>query len=191
MSICSIHECGGKVVGFGYCMKHYRRFKRNGSTDLNGKAAPGDVLEWLQRHVAYSGGRCLIFPFARNDRGYGLIGFGNFYRAHRWMCHAAHGDAPSGKPFALHSCGRGCDGCVNPGHLYWGSSADNYQDQVLHGVAAVGARHGKAKLTEGKVRQIRRLSSMGKSYAEIAAEIGSHHDAVRSVLRGRCWRWVA
>jgi hypothetical protein len=156
-----------------------------------GGAVRGEVPKWLSGHVNFSGDECLIFPFARNPKGYGCIAHKRFRSAHRWMCFHAHGEPPAGKPWALHKCGRGGDGCVNPKHLYWGNGVDNYDDQIAHGVAAIGTRHGMSVLAESDVREIRRLASNGENLRSIVSELGWSRDAVRSVLNGVSWRWLA
>ena len=58
----------------------------------------------------------------------------------RVMCILAHG--PSNL-LALHKCGKGNLGCINPDHLYWGSIQKNMDDQYTHGVRAMGEKHGR------------------------------------------------
>ena len=188
-AVCTVDGCTARTVGRGFCLKHYRRFRKYGRTDLPKRF--GMVETWLRAHMNHDGDACLIFPFARRSTGYGVINFGVYRLAHRWMCEQRNGPAPEDKPFALHRCGRGSDGCVNPMHLYWGDGADIYLDQIAHGVAAVGERSGKAKFRESDIRDIRLLWAAGKTKREIAEQIGAHPDAVRSVLRGRTWRHVS
>lgn len=48
-------------------------------------------------------------------------------------CLLAHGPAPTGKPFALHSCDQ--PGCIAPEHLRWGTQSENMTDAVERGRA--------------------------------------------------------
>lgn len=51
------------------------------------------------------------------------------------MCQKAHGDPPSPKHDAAHSCGRGHEGCVNPNHLSWKTKKQNQADRITHGTS--------------------------------------------------------
>lgn len=53
-----------------------------------------------------------------------------------------------------------------------------------------GEQHGRAKLTEDKVREIRRLAADGRSKIAIANAIGISRGAVRHVLDGETWKHV-
>jgi len=188
-TVCKIDGCAKPVVARGWCDAHYYRWKRNGDP-LGGRLEKGLPRKWLEDHSKYESDECLEWPFCRNKRGYGQIYFDGFTLAHRWMCHAVNGDPTPKKPFALHSCGNGHLGCVNPKHLYWGSGVENYQDQIKHGVVARGERSGRARLNREIVRRIRKCAAQGNSKTEISDTLGIHRDAVRSVLRGRTWAWL-
>lgn len=91
----------------------------------------GVAYEWLVRHVSYPGDNCLTWPFARDSRvGRGLLGHeSRRYWAHRLMCILAHGEPPTPKHQASHTCGRGHEGCVNPRHLEWKTNSENQYDR--------------------------------------------------------------
>jgi len=97
-------------------------------------ARAGSGALWLKMFRDYEGDKCLIFPFgtAANPRGRVTYNFKSM-EAHRAMCIMAH-KLPSedGKTMALHSCGNGHLGCVNPKHLYWGDHGDNVKDGRRH-----------------------------------------------------------
>jgi hypothetical protein len=60
----------------------------------------------------------------------------------------------------------------------------------MDGGKARGEAHGKAKLTEAEVRQIRKLHSQGSSTLRLSQKFGVSDDAVRDILRGRTWKHV-
>lgn len=91
-NICKIDKCGRPVKGYGYCSKHYQRFKRNGHTDLlieyNGprKKYPKEYKSWeamrerclseTHKHYNSYGGRGIKIC----DRWSGAHGFANFLK---------------------------------------------------------------------------------------------------------------
>jgi hypothetical protein len=91
-----------------------------------------------------------IFP-----NGYGA--FGNpTHGAHRVAYELVHGPIPNGL-CVLHKCDN--RRCVNPNHLWLGTSRDNNRDAMVKG------RHypppSQAKLTESQVLKIRNLYDTG------------------------------
>ena len=113
---------------------------------------------------------------AFKEAGYGRINTGkfNWTTAHRfsWIIH--HGRIPDG----LYVCHR-CDnrGCVNPDHLFLGTSKDNTRDMLTKG-------RQSSTLTEANVRMIR---STDRPVSEIAAELGVHTSTIYNARSGKTW----
>lgn len=103
-------------------------------------ARHGEPLRWLLDHVEYPEKGCLIWPFARDGKGYGSLGKKG---AHRRMCEIVNGPAPTPKHHAAHSCGNGHLGCVHPRHVRWATCSENQMDRFLHGTAT--NQHGPLK----------------------------------------------
>lgn len=102
--------------------------------NLPGSARDGAGLHWLRLFADYDGDKCLVYPFATAAQPRGILHF-NFkpIPAHRAMCLHVHKlPADETKTFALHSCGNGHLGCVNPKHLYWGDASQNAKDAAKH-----------------------------------------------------------
>lgn len=117
-------------------------------------------------------------------RGYGRFSFGVIQiRAHRvsWMIH--HGVVPS-ELYVLHRCDN--RKCVNPGHLFLGTNADNHADKARKERTA--GFYGKTKLTADLVRRIRQG---GRSDGEWAKEIGVHSTTIHAARTGKKWRHVS
>jgi hypothetical protein len=187
---CSV--CGDRSKALGLCNKHYQRLRNTGSPTGSLPRRTSKAMEWIRSHVGYKSDDCLRWPFSATDgNGRGQIRVaGQTIRATRVMCELAHGAPPAPGLLAIHSCGKGHEGCTNPCHLRWGTHAENNQDTVLHGTANLGERCPKAKLTREDVRAIRQLKSR-KLQREIAKEFGIGTQQVSRILTGRDWSWLA
>lgn len=69
----------------------------------------------------------------------------------------------------------GCHGCnnpicCNPTHLYAGTGYDNAMDRIEAGTQQTGESHGRARLTEANVREIRRAWHCGEATMKELAE---------------------
>lgn len=135
--------------------------------------------EWILAHARYSGDDCLPWPFTRDWQGRGLLGVhGKIRKAHRVMCEAAHGPAPTKLHHAAHECGNGHLGCINPRHLSWKTKEENARDRIRHGHPG-GNRNGPQTLfTPLQVEELRRHLRAGVSVTKIAAQMG----VARSVI---------
>jgi hypothetical protein len=105
------------------------------------------------------------------------------------MCETAHGPAPAVLRVAMHSCGNGHLGCVNPKHLHWGTHSDNTQDMWRHGTMVAGSRHPGAKLTESDVRAIRRMAGSA-SESEIGDLFGISGSHAHNIIARKSWKWL-
>jgi hypothetical protein len=140
-SRCKIDGCDKRVVGFGLCMRHYRRFKRYGDP-LAGRVDDGEPERFLAIAAAYRGDECLIWPYGKVGDGYAAIRDGEKkIQVHRRVCEIVHGKPPSPSHLAAHSCGNGHLGCISPNHLRWATHKENMQDRFMHARLGFG-RHG-------------------------------------------------
>lgn len=186
---CSVDGCESPVDRRGWCSKHYIRWWSSGDTSLSG-TEPGALDAWIDAHVEYQGAECLPWPFGKSNDGYGRCGpEGAKTIASREMCRRAHGEPPTPRHEAAHSCGNGAGGCVNPNHLRWATPVENAADKVLHGTVARGTRQGSAKLKEADVIEIR-LRAGTASHSVIAADYGVTRETVRDVISRKHWAWL-
>lgn len=122
-------------------------------------------------------------------------GYGLYYdlvtkkslRAHRYMFSKIFGLIPA-KTNILHRCDN--PQCCNPNHLFAGTQKDNAQDMIAKGRFALGSKHGKSKLTENGVRQIRHLLRQNLSCAEIAKRFDVGKRTIENVRQGIVWSHV-
>lgn len=187
---CEVSGCTSKRFSSDYCRNHHHRLKLYGDP-LAGPTAKGEPERWLTVHVDWSGADCLIWPFSRNDRKYGRFGTEDGRReyAHRRMCELVNGPPPTPEHEAAHSCGRGYDGCVHPGHLRWDTKQGNASDRTLHGTEVRGEDCWNAKLTEADVRAIRKLQ--GLEVQRITAErYGVSRATIGDIQNRKRWAWL-
>lgn len=83
-----------------------------------------------------------------------------------------------------------CDNvlCVNPDHLFQGTTQDNLTDMVNKGRSSRGETHPKAILTLDMVKMIKERRKDGA--IKIARELGVGDCCVRDVIKGRSWKHV-
>jgi len=184
---CLVDGCDSVSRKCGYCIRHYERNFRHGSPN-GGGIGHGDALRFLREHVSFTGAECLTWPYAKNSKGYGIVGGGAPSRiASRAMCIMVHGKPQTKKHQAAHTCGKGHEACVNPAHLYWAMPSVNQMDRVKHGTDNRGEKHPLVKLSRDEVRQIR--SACG-THREISKQFGTSRENVGSIKRGKTWEWL-
>ena len=124
--------------------------------------------------------------------GKSVLGYGRFWldgrdqRAHRVSYQFYVGEIPDG----LNVCHR-CDnpGCVNPDHLFLGTTTDNARDRMNkgRGFRPTGERHHMAKLTEEKVKEIRARHSDGARGDDLAKEFCVSEPTISMIVCGHIW----
>jgi hypothetical protein len=157
---CSVARCRRRVSGRDLCASHLRRKELYGCpTSPVERAVPGELVGYLLgTAVPHKGDDCLMWPYGTDSAGYGKLCLGGkTVRAHRFVCEAIHGPAPTARHHAAHSCGNGDKGCLSPRHLSWKTPKQNQADRLVHGTDNRGEKNGNALLTAEKVREIRSL----------------------------------
>ena len=189
--ICSIKDCGKTVASRGYCWSHYWRLRKHGDP-IAGRTAPGEPLRWIHEVALFHASKdCLKWPFGTDSKGYGRVWVGDvMVPASRYACELAHGAPPTPEHQAAHSCGKGHEGCVAPGHLSWKTRSENEADKVVHGTLCRGERHVSAKLTEAEARFII-ASKDDVSQRELADKFGVSRAAVSMIKTGQNWSWLS
>lgn len=134
-------------------------------------------------------GGCVLWSGSTNRGGYGQIRIGTkMTRAHRVAWTLVNGPPPQGS-YVLHRCD--VRACVNPGHMFLGTHADNMADMAVKGRRRSGdlrgEKHGRAKITDADVRSIRLLLSAGERQRDIARSFGLSRATISHIKTGYSW----
>lgn len=126
-------------------------------------------------------------PDPGND--YGVFSFdGNRLLAHRWSYEQFRGPITPGM-FVLHRCDT--PRCVNPEHLFLGTTSDNHHDKAVKGRARNGAMSGARKgpyrpgprVTEAERFEMWRRYRRGETQSQIARALNRSQTCASNVLR--------
>jgi len=130
---------------------------------------------------------CVVWPGYKNEKGYGKVMVARrCVRAHRHAWGQHFGPIPDGLN-VLHNCDN--PACINPGHLFLGTQAQNMADKVAKDRQQKGERVPTAKLTEGDVREIRALKGSLTQRA-IAVRFAVDQSTVSDIVRRKNWRHI-
>ena len=133
--------------------------------------------------AAPSKDQCILWPWGKNDAGYGVVWNGREnVRAHRFAYEAA-GNLLGAEQVLRHDCDT--PACINPLHLTPGTTADNVADRVKRKRGIAGERHPRAKVTVAQVAEIR--ASL-LSHKEVAPLYGITSAMVGYIRRGQSWK---
>lgn len=143
-----------------------------------------DMLERFEaKYIPEPNSGCWIWTGAVNYRGYGRFGLeGRNEIASRVSYEIYHGVDP-GQLSVLHKCDTPC--CVNPGHLFLGSTKDNSVDMAKKG------RQPKAKLRNADIPVINYLLARGIGPTAIGRVFGVSSSAIQKISDGKAWSHVA
>lgn len=101
--------------------------------------------------------------------------------SHRFAYVYAHGSIPDGL-WVLHHCD--VRACVEPAHLFLGTSADNQRDAVMK-----GRWRNQSKLTANTVRAIRAAHT--RFYPALSRRFGVSINMIRCAAHRVTWRHIA
>ena len=132
-------------------------------------------------------GECLIMNNVPNSSGYALVCHdGKRVTAHRLSFSLTKGPIPGGKKI-LHTCD--VKPCIEPAHLFSGTSKDNTDDMRAKGRMAMGKaaapKKPATKLTAENVLDIR---TSDKSSNELAQQFNCTLSNICYIRRNETWK---
>lgn len=135
-------------------------------------------------------GQCWSWTGGLSKRGYGQFMVGRRgLRSHRYSYTLHVGRIPNGLS-VLHKCDN--RSCVNPDHLFVGTTLDNQRDKVLKCRQAKGETNGSSKLTEAQALEIKarykRESYRVSNSRELAKEYGVCRATIVAIGTGQVWK---
>jgi hypothetical protein len=145
-------------------------------------------FEELSFPEAISG--CVLWAGSANHSGYGRIQFcGKSVAAHRLAWRLENGEIPRGL-FVCHRCDT--PACVNPAHMFLGTSAENNADRGRKGRTSrmsrnAGESSGQAKLSAKDVLAIRAAYAAGKRQCDLAEEFRVTRPSIRRIVLRVGW----
>ncbi|MBX5131635.1 hypothetical protein HJB80_02870 [Rhizobium lentis] len=172
---------------------HHERFRKYGDPNAVQRKGTkrGEVQEYFYSVVLpYDGVDCLIWPFTKNAKGYGMMLCDDKYGlVTRFLCKETKGPPPTPKHEAAHSCGKGHLGCVAKRHLSWKTRVENQADRRVHGTDNRGEKHTKVKISEAIAKEIFALKGL-ELQKETAARFGVKTNLVACIQSGKSWGWL-
>ena len=110
------------------------------------------------------------------------------WRLNRLIFTYVNGTIPEGKVIG-HRCNN--KGCINPLHLYLTTAAENSTQAKIDGLYREGAEHGRAKLTEEEVIEIRRsYYEDGFSQKVLATQFNLSQSSVSVLVRNKTYKTI-
>lgn len=108
-------------------------------------------------------------------------------RVHRWAWEQINGPVPDGM-VVCHQCDNKL--CINPDHLFIGTSQDNTADRHTKERDARGEVQGSAKLTNEAIREMRILHSQGVSQTRLGQIYDVTQSTVSRVVLRKGWKHI-
>jgi hypothetical protein len=154
-------------------------------------APPLISIEQKLLRYAVSENGCWNWVATKDRDGYGLLTHhrGKQIRAHRASYEFHVAKIPVGL-LVCHSCDN--PSCINPNHLFVGTSKENTRDMLDKNRRPVlrGERHPNAKLTNDQVTQIKQLRSENRLLKDIANQFNISFQTVSSITKGTTWNSI-
>lgn len=191
-NFCEVGGCTAPIHSLNMCPRHYARVKKYGTPYVVQKQyrtgpPQRDEIERFEKYVVPEpNSGCWLWEGGTNDGGYGAFRYrGRNFPAHRFSYLIHKG--PLKDLFVCHHCDT--PECVNPDHLFLGTTQDNVDDKIRKGRARaqVGADRHNTKFDEHTAMEI--YLSPKPQYL-----LAEQHNVSRSVIcnikNKRTWKHI-
>lgn len=130
---------------------------------------------------------CWLWKGSPNSFGYGRFWLGDAsYLTHR-LSYLMHIGPVEDGLFVLHRCD--VPACVNPKHLWKGTKDNNSKDMVKKKRHKFGDKQPMSKVTETKVKKIRKLYAEGfRPQWLLGEKFGICQQNISDIVRRKLWR---
>lgn len=144
--------------------------------------------DWVRFHAGYVVDEltsCWVWQRNVQQNGYGHMKYsGSAQGTHRISWDLHNGQIPQGL-CVLHTCDNRA--CVNPDHLFLGTTKDNVADKIRKGRHARGERVNTAKLTEAHVMKMYKRFDEGAGCPTVGREFGVTTTMAWNIKTGKSW----
>lgn len=135
---------------------------------------------------------CINWLGSKNKKGYGKLSYnGKLILSHRFSYLIYYGYLDDNL-FVCHRCDN--PSCVNPKHLFLGTPKDNMKDASVKGRCVLpnqkGQNHPHSKLTDKKVKEIKKLMKSGASGLKVAKKYNVDNSVIYDIKNGRSWKHI-
>lgn len=185
MRYCDFSGCHRKHYGYGWCRKHYQRWKRNGDPSVLLRDYTPITLQHLLAHSKINNDTGCIEWQRAKDGDYGTLNFrGKKQNVHRIAWLLGVGEIKKGL-LVCHECDN--PPCINLDHLFLGTHKDNMLDAKMKGRMTRGEDSSQSKLTEKDVIAIREMTDTNASIGKMFGVAGSTISCIR---HRKNWAWL-
>lgn len=186
MRICSIEGCNRKHRARDLCKLHYEIVTKKGKNKFPPIASLSRYDVFLSKIQIVKD--CWIWQGCKLKNGYGLFYLNRKQiTTHRYSYLHHKGEIPENL-CVLHICDT--PSCVNPSHLVLGSQQDNLKDMIYKRRNNAGKEesHGKAKLKNCEVVEIKKMLKENKKTSEISLVFNVSTNCIRQIRNNLSWK---
>lgn len=175
--ICSVDGCQGQNHARGFCDRHYRRFRRCGTTDFRTR----EEYFWIK--VDRRGpDECWPWTGCLRPDGYGSFWTGSRVTSSSRAAYELLVSPIAAGLSVLHACDN--PACVNPAHLSLGTNAENMAQMARR------KRQHRGPVNEDIALRVRAAAVLGRRQASIAFCSGLSPQKVSRIILGEIWAHV-
>ncbi len=129
---------------------------------------------------------CWNWTAGKDEDGYGMFSKVNKTRKAHKVSYEIHKSIIPEGLCVLHTCDN--PSCVNPKHLFLGSTQDNTHDRAIKNRSATGEKNGAAKLNKEDVIKIREQHKSGIKVKKLSNDFNVHFSTVYRIINNDKWR---